>query len=217
MKKRLGLFALFIFILFSNEALYCLIINAWQPEPVNLKGRKYEMGIVLGGIVAFDKNSKGYFSEGEDRFYQACKLYYAGTIKKILVSGGTIASDLPEESDFIKNEMTSIGVKPADIITETRSKTTYENAIFTKKIIDSLHIQPPIVLITSAQHLHRATKLFSKAGVSVIPYPSAYTVIKNQRLSLFDYIIPKIKILDAWQSFMKEVAGFAFYYIFNKA
>jgi len=214
-KKRLAIAAICIFILFSNEFIYTVVVNAWQPKPVTLKGKQYEAGIVLGGMAAFDKKKKGFLKEDADRFYQACKLYRNRTIKKILVSGGTVAKELPEEADFIKNEMIAIGVKPEDIITETRSKTTRENARFTKQIIDSLHIEPPYILITSSLHMPRASRLFANAGLKVIPYPSAYSVI-NQSFDWDDYLLPKIRILDEWQGFIKELVGFVVYTVFRK-
>jgi uncharacterized SAM-binding protein YcdF (DUF218 family) len=212
-KRQLSIAAVIIFIFFSNQAVYATLVNAWQPKPLTLANQKYEAGIVLGGIVAFDKSNKGFLREDADRFYQACKLYRAGIIKKIVVSGGTVAKELPEEADFLKNEMMAIGVKPEDIITETVSKTTRENALFSKKIIDSLHINPPYVLITSAQHIRRAARLFANAGVRTIPYPCAYSVI-DEHFTLDDYLLPKITILDAWQPFIKELVGYAIYSVF---
>ncbi len=214
-KKRLTIAAICIFLLFSNQVLYTKAVTAWQPKPVTLNHKQYEAGIVLGGMVAFDKKKEGFFREDEDRFYQAYKLYHAGTIKKILVSGGTVDAELPEEADFIKNELIAIGVKPEDVITETRSKTTRENALFSKQIIDSLHIKPPYVLITSAQHIPRASRLFVNEGLNVVAYPCAYSVI-NEKFTWDDYLLPKIRILDAWQRFIKELAGFTIYNILKR-
>jgi uncharacterized SAM-binding protein YcdF (DUF218 family) len=112
--------------------------------------------------------------------------------------------------------MIAIGVKPGDIITETLSKTTRENALFSKKIIDSLRFIPPYVLITSAQHMRRASRLFANAGLKVVPYPSAYSVI-DEAFTLDDYLLPKITILDAWQSFIKEVVGYTIYSSIKKS
>jgi uncharacterized SAM-binding protein YcdF (DUF218 family) len=206
-KKRLAIAAILVFILFSNEALFKTIVNAWQPKLASLQ-HQYEAGIVLGGMSGFDRYKRGFFRDAEDRFYQACKLYYAGTIKKIVVTGGTVAKDKPEEADFIKAEMMSIGVKSEDIITETRSKTTRENALYTKQIIDSLHIPGPYVLITSAEHIPRASKLFRNVGLPVIPYPCSYEVI-DEKLTLDDYLLPKLQTFEAWQRFLKEVIGTA--------
>jgi uncharacterized SAM-binding protein YcdF (DUF218 family) len=215
-KRRLGIVAAIIFIFFSNQAIHASLVKAWQPAPVTLRGRQFEAGIVLGGMVSFDKGNNGYLREDADRFYQACKLYRAGIIKRILVSGGTVAEELPEEADFLRNEMIAIGVKPGDIITETLSKTTRENALFSKKIIDSLRFIPPYVLITSAQHMRRASRLFANAGLKVVPYPSAYSVI-DEAFTLDDYLLPKITILDAWQSFIKEVVGYTIYSFIKKS
>jgi uncharacterized SAM-binding protein YcdF (DUF218 family) len=205
-RKRLVIAATVIFILFTNNALFKTAVNAWQPKPVNLQHKQYEVGIVLGGMSGFDKNNRGFFQDAADRFYSACKLYYAGTIKKIVVTGGTVAKDKPEEADFIKAEMISIGIKPKDIITETRSKTTRENALYTKSIIDSLNLSAPYVLITSAEHIPRASKLFKNVGLIVIPYPCAYEVIDDD-VTIDDYLLPRLRLLEGWQRFLKELIG----------
>jgi uncharacterized SAM-binding protein YcdF (DUF218 family) len=205
-KKRLFIAVFFVFILFTNDALFKTLVNMWQPKPVNLQHKQYEAGIVLGGMSGFDKYKRGFFRDAEDRFYQACKLYYGGTIKKIVVSGGTVAKDKPEEADFIKAEMISIGIKAEDVITETRSKTTRENALYSKKLIDSLQIAGPYVLITSAEHIPRASKLFRNVGLTVIPYPCAYEVI-DEDLTLDDYLLPKLRTMEGWQRFLKEIVG----------
>jgi uncharacterized SAM-binding protein YcdF (DUF218 family) len=205
-KKRLFIATTVVFILFTNNALFKSAVNGWQPKPVNLQHKQYEVGIVLGGMSGFDKNNRGFFQDAADRFYSTCKLYYAGTIKKIVVTGGTVAKDKPEEADFIKAEMISVGIKPGDIITETRSKTTRENAIYTKKIIDSLHLPSPYVLVTSAEHIPRASKLFKNVGLAVIPYPCAYEVI-DDGLTIDDFLLPKLRLLEGWQRFLKELIG----------
>jgi uncharacterized SAM-binding protein YcdF (DUF218 family) len=209
-KQRLSIIAVCVFIVFSNDAFFKTAVNAWQPKPVNLQTNHYEAGIVLGGMSGFDKDRRGFFKDASDRFYQGCELYNAGTIKKVIVTGGTVAKNKPEEADFIKTEMIKMGVRPDDVIAETRSKTTRENAIYTKQIIDSLHIPAPYVLITSAEHIPRASRLFENVGLKVIPYPCAYEVI-DEELTLDDYLIPKVKTLDSWQRFIKEMIGSIIY------
>lgn len=167
--------------------------------------------------MGFDASGKGYLKNEADRFYEACKLYNAGTIRKIIVSGGTVQQGVPKEADVIKSEMIAIGIQLQDVITETRSVSTYENAKFSKLVIDSLHIKPPYVLITSALHMPRAQRLFAKAGLMVTPFPCAYDVIKNEKLTANDWLLPDIKILDNWQRFIKEVTGVFIYHMFNKA
>ncbi|MFZ8477648.1 YdcF family protein, partial [Staphylococcus aureus] len=85
-------------------------------------------------------------------------LYHEGKIEKILVTGGNgnLFLNEPDESSFLEKEFIRNGVKKEDIILEKKSRNTYENAIFSKKILDSLKLKPPYILITSASHMPRS-------------------------------------------------------------
>ena len=56
------------------------------------------------------------------------------------------------------------------IIPETRSADTYENALFSAKIIGKE--DPAVVVVTSAYHMKRAVRLFRLAGIRKV-YPAA--------------------------------------------
>lgn len=62
---------------------------------------------------------------------------------------------------------------------ESNSLTTYQNAQFTGKLLEKLHLPKDIILVTSGVHLPRATAIFQKMGfqVTTIPvnlYPSPF-------------------------------------------
>jgi uncharacterized SAM-binding protein YcdF (DUF218 family) len=60
---------------------------------------------------------------------------------------------------------------PADrILVEGDSQTTYENATFTKRLLEQRHIGE-VVLVTEAFHMPRALGVFRNAGLAVIPAP----------------------------------------------
>jgi uncharacterized SAM-binding protein YcdF (DUF218 family) len=85
-----------------------------------------------------------------------------------------------------------LGIPGQDLIIENQSRTTFENAMYTKKIIDTLKLRPPFVLVTSAMHVPRAEQVFTKAGLPVIAFPSDYRVL-NKKFYIDDYIIPENK------------------------
>lgn len=213
-KKLTIALALFIFV-FGNEFFYTKMVTIWQPKQVQLTS-KYEAGILLGGIGSFDKNGIGFMNEASDRLIEACALYHAGFIKKIVISAGNIDKDKPTEGLFLAQKIAEMNIPVADIIVEGRSRSTFENALFTKQKIDSLKLKPPYVLVTSAIHMPRAERVFKKAGLEVIPFPCNYTVL-DKKFSLGDYLVPKLYILNNWAFFIKELAGVAGYRIFGKA
>jgi uncharacterized SAM-binding protein YcdF (DUF218 family) len=216
-RKRLVITTIVIFLMFSNQAILNLAVNSWQPEPVVLdSSMKYNAGIILGGLVVVDKYHRGYMWQASDRFIQAVKLYKTGVIKKIAVTGGSLFYEKPKEADFIKEELIKCGIPAGDIYIEDQSANTYENAVFIKRVLDSVHIGPPYVLITSAMHIKRAEMVFKKAGMQVVAYPSNYEVVK-ENLTPDDFIFPKLEVMDVWRRFLKEITGIWAYKLVGKA
>jgi uncharacterized SAM-binding protein YcdF (DUF218 family) len=217
LKRKLRIAAFLIFILFSNEAFYNLVVNSWQPGRITLKDSAgYSAGIVLGGMVKTDKKHHGYFNESSDRFIQTLLLYKQGAIKKIVVSGGSTFNEIPKEADFVRAQFIKAGVPAEDVFVENQSKNTFENAALTKAIIDQQQLRPPYVLVTSAFHITRSVKVFENAGMHVIGYPSTFLVV-NESLDFTDYFVPKLKVLDNWKYVIKEVLGIVAYKLTGKA
>lgn len=219
LKKRLLVLAVLIAVLFTNPYLYRSLMMAWQPAPVTLSpGKKYEAGIVLGGMSGYDKNNRGYFGDNADRFIQTANLYHQGIIKKIIVSGGTgsLSQDNLAEAPFLRTQFLANGIHDSDIIIESRSRNTYENAVYSKKITDSLHLQPPFILITSAMHMKRSENVFKKANLDCVSFPCDYKV-NAENFSIEDYIIPNISLLNKWAFLLKEIVGLYIYKLTGKA
>lgn len=217
LKKRLAVIITLLIFFFGNEFIYNRLVNAWQPKPVTFSNAvSYDAGIVLGGITSFDRKGHGYFTSASDRFIEACILYKTQKIKRIIISGGSNAPNQPKDADFQYKKMLELGIPANDIIVEDSSTTTFENAAFTKLKIDSLHLKPPFVLVTSAMHIPRAERVFTKAGLQVIPFPCNYSVVES-KLSFSNYIIPKLGTIFSWNSYLKEVFGIIGYKLFNKA
>ena len=123
-KKMLLTSVIVISVLFTNPFLYRNFVSMWQPTPATLSGdKKYEAGIILGGLAGYDKNLRGYFGGNADRFIQTANLYHQGIIKKIIVSGGTgkLSQDEPPEAFFLRTEFIANGVNDSDIFIESRS------------------------------------------------------------------------------------------------
>ena len=208
-KKRLIIVTVIVTLFFSNKFVYDQLVMLYQPKKSLIEpGKKFSAGILLGGMVGYDKYGRGYFSESGDRFIQSVKLYHEGIIQKICISGGSgnIFQPKLKEADFITGELIASGVAEKDIISENNSRSTFENAVFTKKIFDSLHLTGPYVLITSALHMPRAEKVFRKAGIDIVPFPCDYHV-KPSAFSIPHLIIPDLVLLYEWSYFIKELIG----------
>jgi len=205
---RGGLIAL---LFFTNPFIIRTIISAYETPPASLPaGKQFGAGILLGGFISYDADDKtGYFNQAADRFIQTALLYKRGQIKRIIVSAGNgyITENTFREADFVKQRLTELGVPATDILTDAASRNTEENAIYTKRIIDSLQLQPPLLLISSAMHLPRAQQVFQKKGMNVVLYPADFSAKGAGNNLLEDYLLPSSMALVQWNNCIKEWVG----------
>lgn len=219
LKKRLVIAIAIITIIFSNDYLHNEAELAWQVNKSGLQqGKQYDAGILLGGMAGYDRFKVAHFSGASDRFIEANSLFHQGIIKKIIVSSGSasLLQNEPGEADFLYTELLKAGVPAKDILIENKSRNTFENATFSKRIIDSLHLKGPYVLISSAFHLPRALRVFNKAGLNVVPYPCAFGAT-YRKYSWEDYAWPSLGVLLGWDGLIKEWVGVAVYKLTGKA
>jgi uncharacterized SAM-binding protein YcdF (DUF218 family) len=221
-KKISGIIALAVFLIFSNYYLIQQITLRWQaPEKIMQADEQYEVGILLTGFAAYNVNTgKAYFKEASDRFIQTAKLYHQKHIKKIIVSGGSSSLKKSrqkwKEGDFVAAQLKQMGIPEEDILLDNQSRNTYENGLFSKKIIDSLKIPPPYLLITSATHLPRSQHVFKKVGLEATSYACYFTVIDNP-VDFPGVLIPSLEAFELWNTFMKENVGLLIYKLTGKA
>lgn len=217
-KKRCYIAGIIMLLFFTNPFIINKLILAYQPKKVTLRtDENYSAGILLGGFAGMNKTDhQTYFSEQSDRFIQAMLLYKTGHIKKIIVAAGDGSvfnrGDF-REGDFVQEQLIAMGISATDIAVDRDSRNTAENAINAKKIIDSLRLSPPYVLITSALHIPRAQKTFTKAGIEVIPYPAAFFVRPPDSVVPTDYILPSANALKNWDMYLREITGSLMYWI----
>ena len=221
-KKISTIIAVSFFLFFSNAYLIQRITLHWQaPEKEMKPGEQYEAGIVLTGFASFNVNTgKAYFKGASDRFIQTAKLYHQKHIKKIIVSGGNSSiiksRQNHKEGDFVGEQLNLLGIPAQDIIIDNQSRNTHENGLFTKRIIDSLKIPPPYLLITSATHIPRSQHVFNKIGLTTTAYACHFTAIDNP-IDFPGVLIPSLEAFELWNTFMKENVGLLIYKLTGKA
>jgi len=220
-KKRLVLAAFLMLIFFSNPFFFRLLAKGYEKKPVVLaKGEKYQAGILLGGFVSYNvKKDQAYFNESSDRFIETALLYKTGHINKVIVSAGNgyIVKHNFQEASFAKDRLVELGIPAQDIFTDGLSRNTYQNAINTKQICDSLHFTGPFLLISSAIHLPRAEALFEKQKLNVSSYPCDFITENISNNFWEDYLVPSSNTLYNWDLFIKEISGLIIYKIIGRA
>ena len=141
---KISIIALFFF---TNPFIIRKCITWYEVKPVAMQTLpKYNAGILLGGMVSYNRSDdQGYFNPAADRFIQTALLYKTGHINNVIVAAGNgyITKNNFREALFIKQRLTELGIPAEQIFTDTSSRNTLENARFSKKIIDSFHIQDP--------------------------------------------------------------------------
>jgi uncharacterized SAM-binding protein YcdF (DUF218 family) len=93
--------------------------------------------------------------------------YRQGGFRTVVLSGGGPGSK--PESVVMEDFIACQGVPRSSIITETRSNSTRQNALFSRPLLDNLPGRK--VLMTSDYHMFRAHRVFAKLGIDVLPRP----------------------------------------------
>lgn len=215
-KKKALIAGLVLFLFFGNIALVGKISYWWEPAPAEIsKLADYELGIVLTGVVNLEMEPRDrvYFGKGADRALHTIQLYKLGKLKKILITGGTgkVTGEKLSEAVELKKVFLMCGVPDSALILETESRNTYENAIFSKGIIDSLHLTGNKLLITSAYHMPRSKRCFDKAGIATDIYPTDFNGMTNLGWTPDVWLIPSEKAFMGWYVLIREWLGCLMY------
>ncbi|GEN36416.1 YdcF family protein [Aneurinibacillus danicus] len=97
------------------------------------------------------------------RTRKAVELYRAGLAPKIIVSSGARISWRTTESKEMVALLKQLGVPDKDIVLEQKSRSTYENAFYTRKVLEKETLQHKrITLVTDNWHTRRAMFIFHR-------------------------------------------------------
>ena len=108
-----------------------------------------------------------------------------------------------------------MGVSKKDILIETNSRNTRENAMFSAKIIKEQFPNETPILITSAFHMRRSIGCFKKAEIGVIPLPVDFFT-KHVRTDIRDFI-PNGGSFSLWSLLTHECLGLVVYKLLGYA
>lgn len=206
-----------LLMLFSNQFIANEVMMLWElPSKPYATIRNYDAAVMLTGIAV--AKSKGpedrvYLYLGADRLNHTVELYKLGKVKKIIVSGGIgyLDREVVPEAIRLKSLMTMMGVPDSVVFVDHSSDNTYENALESKRLLDSLKIRPEnCLLITSAFHMRRAIACFKKAEVEM----DYFTCDFRSQPRTFEWhvlFVPKLDAILIWQKLLKEWVGFIAY------
>ena len=228
LKKRKKFFCLFLafacgFYFISTDVSIHLLVKPYeyqysQSELSNNQKEESVIVIFSGGVI------RGIGSGGETydqigphsmmRLYRAFQVYEKSGIEIIIAGGNVYDQPGKSISDVMGKVLESWGVPPEMIRIEEKSKTTWDNAVYSLNMIDE-NVKN-IILITSALHMSRSYTTFQRVieekgrtDIKLIPYPGDYRV-ENVPLS-FASFLPSSGSLDTFSAAFHEWLGNLFY------
>jgi len=162
--------------------------------------------VVLGGGTY----NSGYLKASSYKRLVTGYILHRQTGMPLILSGGSATKNV-SEAEVMRRLLFEMGVKERYVFVDVRSRDTAENALYVKEICEKLGCKR-IVLITSAFHMRRAVRVFKKAGLDVLPYPTDHRFEGSYNLySLF----PKYSVFSDSSTAVREYLGILFYALFH--
>jgi len=216
-KARLYLLAFILFVVFTNPLLFRVVAGAWEGDlqsAESMRG-KSDVCVVLGGMSAYhEPTGRIRFTQSADRILQAVDLFEKGIVSKIIISGGTsrLIQKTRPESIHLKEFLVTLGISPGEVLIDSLSRNTYENSIYSMKLIRANGWNSKVILVTSAFHMRRAEGCFVKAGFTVYPYTTDPLKGVNS-ITFSDIVIPSVGVLNNWNFLIREWVGIVMYWL----
>lgn len=123
-----------------------------------------------GGQVEAKLSAYGRISKAA-MLYRACR--QAGRLCKVEVSGGDARGLGASEAAVYADDLRQLGVDPADLLLESRSMNTWQNAQFSGPLLKAWDADR-VLLVTSGFHLRRSMLYFTHFGIRPIPVRADY-------------------------------------------
>ncbi|MDO5121970.1 MAG: YdcF family protein [Erysipelotrichaceae bacterium] len=91
---------------------------------------------------------------------------------KCIVSGGWQEPGDAVEADAMYRYLLMKGIPADRLYAESRSKSTYENMLYSKEIIENNGLEPSMTIVTSDFHEYRSIAMAESLGIEAGSYPS---------------------------------------------
>jgi uncharacterized SAM-binding protein YcdF (DUF218 family) len=179
-------------------------------------------GAIEGGEIAVDRGEISIGSAAE-RVTKAFELIRKYPDLPFIFSGysGRISPQGISEADAFKQLIQEQGLTVLTDKTahyENQSRNTYENVLYMKPMIEEFGkkseagILKPWLLITSASHMYRSTKIFEKQGIAIMPLAVDYQTSREISWGTFNLVHGA----GNWNNLLHEQIGLIAYWITGK-
>lgn len=139
----------------------------------------FDAVIMLGGGIGQDPLGGPQLEKDGDRIRPVLRLWHAGRVERILVTGTSSHPDQPYQGDLAKRLLIEFGV-PEDAIETVPGRNTSEEMVALGELFDAWEASGSgsprrIGLVTSAFHMPRALRLARQHGLErLVPLPAAH-------------------------------------------
>lgn len=186
--------ALFLYLAANPMVSNRLMLGLEEQNPPLRENPSAAAIVLLGGGMAPMVEPRVYPETGPagDRVIHAARLWKQGLAPVVVTTGGYIdfMMEAPgSEAELYVRLLTELfGVPHTALIAMGRSRTTHEDAVFTRELFDSTGLGREILLVTSASHMPRAAALFRREGFIVHPAPTDFRGNANFPLKFFSLL-----------------------------
>lgn len=161
---------------------------------ITVLGRLVEGVRIYKGLRG--SGAKGQWGEGQESELNS------GRNLKLVVSGakGRLKTS---QAEVLKETAVSLGVDSSDIGMLTRTVNTRNEA---EEYVKNYRLDRQLILVSDAIHMRRAVKIFTDAGVEVIPAPANFIIKKSSAKSRWRWV-PSAGNIELMETAIHEYAG----------
>jgi uncharacterized SAM-binding protein YcdF (DUF218 family) len=214
-QARRALFAIIVVFYGLSIPLTAGSLMRWLEGPYRTPGdlrQKYDTVIVLTGMLHLQQSQPGRleFNDAVDRVLAGVALVKQGKGTTLLLAGGSGSLFHQESSEavLLRDFVIDLGVPPPQLLLDTTSRNTYENAVNSAKIVRAHHYQH-VLLVTSAAHMRRSLAAFHQQEIFPDPYP---VDIRTGELEISPFsFVPSVDSLAGVTEVIREVFGLVAY------
>lgn len=135
---------------------------------------KADAAIVLGAAVWGEEPSPVF----RERIHHAINLYKNGDVRNLIFTGGVGESNEPAEALVGKRYAVEKRVKVADILIETKSRTTHQN-LKNALAVASNHRITKFLIVSDPLHMKRAILMARDLGMDAYSSPTPTTRFRS--------------------------------------
>ncbi len=194
--KLLVSFGFIVLLLASNRQVSDRIIgyleSSYMPRDIQLYDDSSDTGermpvqfiVVLGGGHTPNPDfpvSSQLSDTSMVRLIEGIRMYRKYPGSKLILSGGSVFTPVPN-AVIMAGVAQDLGVDEDDIILESESKDTLDEAILIKPLVRD----EQFILVTSAAHMPRSMAMFKKQGMNPLPFPAGHMFLPVKNMIPLD-------------------------------